>query len=83
MEIREVIISSDSDNIDLYNMTLLCFNMIQRQAYKDKGGGFILKSTYTEQNEVYTCYTNGIIDFSCKSIKDINLHTLIKQKASE
>ena len=82
-KIRTVVISSTDSDVDLYNMTLLCFNMIQRQAWKDQDGGFRIKAQWTEPDESYTCYTNGIIDFSCQSTKSDDYHVLIKQEATE
>jgi hypothetical protein len=79
-EIKEFTINSNSQDADLYNMTVLCFNLIQQGA-KHRIGGFQLKETYTSHEEAYTCYTNGIIDFSCNTNKTKDFHQYIKKKA--
>ena len=81
-EIKEFAINSDSHDDDLYNMTVLCFNLIQQGA-KNRIGGFQLKETYTSHKEAYTCYTNGIIDFSCNTDKAKDFHQYIKKKAKD
>ena len=76
--ISTVKISNNDEDVELYKMTLLAFNIIQRCAV-EKVDGWELKSCWTEPNRAYTCYTNGIIDFSCQSDKVNDYHLLIKE----
>lgn len=80
--ISTVKISNNDEDVDLYNMTLLAFNLIQRCAFEGIGT-WELKSCWTEQNGAYTCYTNGVIDFSCESDRVNNYHILIKEPAEK
>jgi len=76
--ISTVKISNNDEDVELYKMTLLAFNIIQRCAV-EKVDGWELQSFWKETNRAYTCYTNGIIDFSCQSDKVNDYHLLIKE----
>ena len=81
-EISTVIIDSSDERKDLYEMTLLAFNLIQRSAFEGVGN-FKLKECWTDTDVCYKCYSNGIIDFSCYSDKPTDYHWLEKYPCQE
>jgi len=81
-EIATVIIDNSDDRKDLYEMTLLAFNLIQRSVANGVGD-FKLKEFWTDTDDCYTCYSNGIIDFNCYSDKPTDYHRLEKYPCRE